>query len=193
MKTNYILCVVCLMFFVACSSKQHLTTNTHQTISDYRQQNTSHTSILIDSILQTLSLSADSLIIEIAHTGSADVPVRINENESVSGALVVRDSYPSQSVSSHSYGSPKPSLRIIAHNPHLSATQQKQHLALAQTEKTDSTAVQNITNIHASTSKDVVGVARPMNGTLVTVIVLLAVLTIATTALFLFLRKYKIL
>ena len=89
-------------------------------------------------------------------------------------------------------GSQDPLLKITAHQPRVKAEEQSHNLVVAQQQEQDTVSIQNQANSHADVSSDTVGVATPMNGTVVAVIVFLAILIIATFVLLLFLRKYKI-
>ena len=166
-RAIYFLCA-CLLLS-ACSVKKHAVTTTQQQV----QTTGSHTSVQalqsFDSLLHTLDFSADSVIIELTQTALNDT--------AKAGAT----------------GKPvAPGIKITAHQPRVRSTKQANNRVFAQKVEQDSATSSVLANSHADTSKDVVGVATPMNGTIVTVIVLLAVLLIAATALWLFLRKYRI-
>lgn len=118
-----------------------------------------------DSILQTLSFSADSVTIVLA---------------------------PSVFDTTKERGLQEPVLTITAHQPKVSSEKQSHNLVVAQQQEQDTVAIQNQTNSHADVAADTVGVATPMNGTAVAVIVLLAILLMVTFVLLLLLRKYKI-
>ena len=165
-KIILILCAGALL--CACHTQKHAVTN----IEQQAQTTGSHTSVQalqsFDSLLQTLDFSADSVVIEL--TQSAPDTTKAG----ATGKTVA------------------PALKITAHQPRVRATKQENNRVVAQQVEQDSAASSVHANSHADTSKDVVGVATPMNGTLVTIIVLLAVLLIAAIFLWLFLRKYRI-
>lgn len=117
------------------------------------------------SILQTLDFSADSVTIVLT---------------------------PSVVDTTKENGPQDPVLRITAHQPRVKAEEQSHNLVVAQQQEQDTVSIQNQANSHADVSSDTIGVATPMNGTVVAVIVFLAILIIATFVLLLFLRKYKI-
>ena len=117
------------------------------------------------SILQTLDFSADSVTIVLT-------PSVVD---------TTKESDPQDPV-----------LRITAHQPRVKSEAQSHSLVVAQQQEQDTVSIQNQANSHADVSSDTVGVATPMNGTVVAVIVFLAILIIATFVLLLFLRKYKI-
>ena len=117
------------------------------------------------SILQTLDFSADSVTIVLT---------------------------PSVVDTTKERGSQDPVLTITAHQPRVKSEAQSHNLVVAQQQEQDTVSIQNQANSHADVSSDTVGVATPMNGTVVAVIVFLAILIIATFVLLLFLRKYKI-
>ena len=117
------------------------------------------------SILQTLDFSADSVTIVLT---------------------------PSVVDTTKESGPQDPVLRITAHQPRVKSEAHSHNLVVAQQQEQDTVSIQNQANSHADVSSDTVGVATPMNGTVVAVIVFLAILIIATFVLLLFLRKYKI-
>ena len=152
-----VLIIFACVLLSACSVKKHAVTHTEQHTTEHSQRTSVQTEFRLDSVLQQLTLQADSVIILV--TPSA------------------RDSL-------------APTMRLTAHRPKVQAQTNKSNLALVQTVEQDSSALQTQANSHADNSKEVVGVARPMNGTLV--IVLLAVLLIAAVVLLLYLHKRKI-
>ena len=165
-RAIYFLCASILL--CACSVKKHAVT----TIEQQAQTTGSHTSVQalqsFDSLLHTLDFSADSVIIELTQSAP---------DTTKAGASVKPNA---------------PGIKITAHQPRVRATKQENNRVVAQKVEQDTVATQNITNSHADVSNDTVGVAKPMNGTIVAVIVILAVLIVATIVLLLFLRKYKI-
>ena len=86
-----------------------------------------------------------------------------------------------------------PVLRITAHQPRVKSEAQSHNLVVAQQQEQDTVSIQNQANSHADVSSDTVGVATPMNGTAVVVIIILAVCIVATIFLLLFLKKWHIL
>lgn len=166
MKKMIIICAGVLL--CACHTQKHAVTY----IEQQAQTTGSHTSVQVlqsfDSLLQTIDFSADSVIIE------------------------VTQSAPDTAKAGATGKSVAPALKITAHQPRVRATKKENNRVVAQQVEQDSAASSVLANSHADTSKDVVGVATPMNGTLVTIIVLLAVLLIAAIFLWLFLRKYRI-
>ena len=162
-----ILCAFVLLS--ACSVKKHTVTATHQ----QAQTTGSHTSVQalqsFDSLLHTLDFSADSVIIELTQTALNDT-----NKAGATGKPVA------------------PGLRITAHQPRVHSSKQANNRVFAQKVEQDTVATQNLANSHAEVSNDTLGVAKPMNGTVVAIIVILAVLIVATIVLLLFLRKYRI-
>ena len=162
-----ILCAFVLLS--ACSVKKHTVTATQQ----QAQTTGSHTSVQalqsFDSLLHTLDFSADSVIIELTQTALNDINKAGATGKSVA-----------------------PGLRITAHQPRVRSSKQANNRVFAQKVEQDTVATQNLANSHAEVSNDTLGVAKPMNGTIVAVIVILAVLIVATIVLLLFLRKYRI-
>ena len=165
-KIILILCTGALL--CACHTQKHAVTD----IEQQAQTTGSHTSVQalqsFDSLLQTIDFSADSVVIEL--TQSAPDTAKAG----ATGKTVA------------------PALKITAHQPRVRATKQENNHVVAGQVEQDSAASSVHANSHADVSNDIVGVATPMNGTLVTIIVLLAVLLIAAIFLWLFLRKYRI-
>ena len=179
MKKRFLFFACACLLLCACSIKKHTVTNTEQNTSDFRLQTSLQTKVLIDSVLQSVDFSADSVIILVTPSATS---------------VVEADSMQPSDYSAHtafSLNSP-PSIRITAHNPHLKSEKQKTNLVVTQQTEQDSVATKTNANSHADVSKDTIGVAKPMNGTIVAVIGILAVLIIATIVILLVLRKYKI-
>ena len=151
--------------FTACSVKKNAVTTTQEQTQATGSRTSMQTLLSFGSILQTLDFSADSVTIVLT---------------------------PSVVDTTKESGPQDPVLRITAHQPRVKAEEQSHNLVVAQQQEQDTVSIQNQTNSHADVSSDTVGVATPMNGTVVAVIVFLAILIIATFVLLLFLRKYKI-
>ncbi len=171
-----ILCAFVLLS--ACSVKKHTVTATQQ----QAQTTGSHTSVQalqsFDSLLHTLDFSADSVVIRMEHPSNNYCEDR--------GRTAAALNSPSEFPCS------KPVLTITAHQPRVHSSKQANNRVFAQKVEQDTVATQNLANSHAEVSNDTLGVAKPMNGTVVAVIVILAVLIVATIVLLLFLRKYRI-
>ena len=151
--------------FTACSVKKNAVTTTQEQTQATGSRTSMQTLLSFGSILQTLDFSADSVTIVIT---------------------------PSIVDTTKESGPQDPVLTITAHQPRVKSEAQSHNLVVAQQQEQDSVSIQNQANSHADVSVDTVGVATPMNGTVVAVIVFLAILIIATFVLLLFLRKYKI-
>ena len=151
--------------FTACSVKKNAVTTTQEQTQATGSRTSMQALLSFGSILQTLNFSADSLTIVLT---------------------------PSVVDTTKERGSQDPVLRITAHQPRVKSEAQSHNLVVAQQQEQDTVSIQNQANSHADVSVDTVGVATPMNGTVVAVIVFLAILIIATFVLLLFLRKYKI-
>ena len=151
--------------FTACSVKKNAVTTTQEQTQATGSRTSMQALLSFGSILQTLDFSADSVTIVLT---------------------------PSVVDTTKERGSQDPVLRITAHQPRVKAEEQSHNLVVAQQQEQDTVSIQNQANSHADVSSDTVGVATPMNGTVVAVIVFLAILIIATFVLLLFLRKYKI-
>lgn len=164
----------------ACSVKKNVVTTTQE----QTQATGSHTSmqalLSFGSILQTLDFSADSVTIRMEHPRND----YCEDRGRTAAAPNSQREFPCSK--------PILTMTITAHRPRVSAEKKSNNLVVAQQQEQDTVAIQNQTNSHADVSADTVGVATPMNGTVVAVIVLLAILIIATFVLLLFLRKYKI-
>ena len=162
-----ILCAFVLLS--ACSVKKHTVTATQQQAQTTGSLTSVQALQSFDSLLHTLDFSADSVIIELTQTALNDT-----NKAGATGKPVA------------------PGLRITAHQPRVHSSKQANNRVFAHKVEQDTVATQNLANSHAEVSNDTLGVAKPMNGTVVAIIVILAVLIVATIVLLLFLRKYRI-
>ena len=158
-----LLCVY--LFLCACHTQKHSISTTQEQTQATGSRTSMQALLSFGSILQTLDFSADSVTIVFT---------------------------PSVVDTTKESGPQDPVLRITAHQPRVKSEAQSHNLVVAQQQEQDTVSIQNQANSHADVSSDTVGVATPMNGTVVAVIVFLAILIIATFVLLLFLRKYKI-
>ena len=158
-----LLCVY--LFLCACHTQKHTISTTQEQTQATGSRTSMQALLSFGSMLQTLDFSADSVTIVLT---------------------------PSVVDTTKESGPQDPVLRITAHQPRVKSEAQSHNLVVAQQQEQDSVSIQNQANSHADVSSDTVGVATPMNGTVVAVIVFLAILIIATFVLLLFLRKYKI-
>ena len=164
MRRVFILLCVSL-FLCACHTQKHTISTTQEQTQATGSRTSMQALLSFGSILQTLDFSADSVTIVLT---------------------------PSVVDTTKESGPQDPILRITAHQPRVKSEAQSHNLVVAQQQEQDTVSIQNQANSHADVSSDTVGVATPMNGTVVAVIVFLAILIIATFVLLLFLRKYKI-
>ena len=164
MRRVFILLCVSL-FLCACHTQKHTISTTQEQTQATGSRTSMQALLSFGSILQTLDFSADSVTIVIT---------------------------PSIVDTTKESGPQDPVLTITAHQPRVKSEAQSHNLVVAQQQEQDTVSIQNQANSHADVSSDTVGVATPMNGTVVAVIVFLAILIIATFVLLLFLRKYKI-
>ena len=164
MRRVFVLWCVCLLL-CACHTQKHTISTTQEQTQATGSRTSMQALLSFGSILQTLDFSADSVTIVLT-------PSVVD---------TTKESDPQDPV-----------LRITAHQPRVKAEEQSHNLVVAQQQEQDTVSIQNQANSHADVSVDTVGVATPMNGTVVAVIVFLAILIIATFVLLLFLRKYKI-
>ena len=164
MRRVFVLWCVCLLL-CACHTQKHTISTTQEQTQATGSRTSMQALLSFGSILQTLDFSADSVTIVLT---------------------------PSVVDTTKERGSQDPVLRITAHQPRVKSEAQSHNLVVAQQQEQDTVSIQNQANSHADVSSDTVGVATPMNGTVVAVIVFLAILIIATFVLLLFLRKYKI-
>lgn len=160
-----IFCLCLSVLFCSCSVKKHAVTTTQEQTQATGSRTSMQALLSFGSILQTLDFSADSVTIVLT---------------------------PSVVDTTKESDQQDPVLRITAHQPRVKSEAQSHNLVVAQQQEQDTVSIQNQANSHADVSSDTVGVATPMNGTIVAVIVFLAILIIATFVLLLFLRKYKI-
>ena len=152
--------------FTACSVKKNAVITTQEQTQATGSRTSMQALLSFGSILQTLDFSADSVTIVLT---------------------------PSVVDTTKERGSQDPVLRITAHQPRVKAEEQSHNLVVAQQQEQDTVSIQNQANSHADVSSDTVGVATPMNGTAVVVIIILAVCIVATIFLLLFLKKWHIL
>ena len=164
MRRVFVLWCVCLLL-CACHTQKHTISTTQEQTQATGSRTSMQALLSFGSILQTLDFSADSVTIVLT-TSVLDT---------------TKESGPQDPV-----------LTITAHQPRVKSEAQSHNLVVAQQQEQDTVSIQNQANSHADVSSDTVGVATPMNGTVVAVIVFLAILIIATFVLLLFLRKYKI-
>ena len=164
MRRVFVLWCVCLLL-CACHTQKHTISTTQEQTQATGSRTSMQALLSFGSILQTLDFSADSVTIVLT---------------------------PSVVDTTKERGSQDPVLTITAHQPRVKSEAQSHNLVVAQQQEQDTVSIQNQANSHADVSSDTVGVATPMNGTVVAVIVFLAILIIATFVLLLFLRKYKI-
>ena len=165
MRRVFILLCVSL-FLCACHTQKHTISTTQEQTQATGSRTSMQALLSFGSILQTLDFSADSVTIVLT---------------------------PSVVDTTKERGSQDPILRITAHQPRVKSEAQSHNLVVAQQQEQDTVSIQNQANSHADVSSDTVGVATPMNGTVVAVIVFLAILIIATFVLLLFLKKWHIL
>ena len=164
MRRVFILLCVSL-FLCACHTQKHTISTTQEQTQATGSRTSMQALLSFGSILQTLDFSADSVTIVLT-------PFVVD---------TTKESGPQDPV-----------LRITAHQPRVKSEAQSHNLVVAQQQEQNTVSIQNQANSHADVSSDTVGVATPMNGTVVAVIVFLAILIITTFVLLLFLRMYKI-
>lgn len=193
MRRVFILLCVCLLL-CACHTQKH----TISAMQEQTQATGSRTSmqalLSFGSILQTLDFSADSVTIrmeyprnEYCEDGGRTAAAPNSQREFPCSKPIHRGPYKQREVGCYS------TMRITAHQPRVKSEAQSHNLVVSQQQEQDTVAIQNQANSHADVSSDTVGVATPMNGTVVAVIVFLAILIIATFVLLLFLKKWHIL
>ena len=165
MRRVFILLCVSL-FLCACHTQKHTISTTQEQTQATGSRTSMQALLSFGSILQTLDFSADSVTIVLT---------------------------PSVVDTTKESGPQDPVLRITAHQPRVKSEAQSHNLVVAQQQEQDTVSIQNQANSHADVSSDTVGVATPMNGTAVVVIIILAVCIVATIFLLLFLKKWHIL
>lgn len=165
MRRVFVLWCVCLLL-CACHTQKHTISTTQEQTQATGSRTSMQALFSFGSILQTLDFSADSVTIVLT---------------------------PSVVDTTKESGPQDPVLRITAHQPRVKSEAQSHNLVVAQQQEQDSVSIQNQANSHADVSSDTVGVATPMNGTAVVVIIILAVCIVATIFLLLFLKKWHIL
>ena len=165
MRRVFVLWCVCLLL-CACHTQKHTISTTQEQTQATGSRTSMQALLSFGSMLQTLDFSADSVTIVLT-------PSVVD---------TTKESDPQDPV-----------LTITAHQPRVKSEAQSHNLVVAQQQEQDTVSIQNQANSHADVSSDTVGVATPMNGTVVAVIVFLAILIIATFVLLLFLKKWHIL
>lgn len=161
-----VFCLCLSVLFCSCSVKKNAVTTKQEQTQATGSRTSMQALLSFGSILQTLDFSADSVTIVIT---------------------------PSVVDTTKESGPQDPVLRITAHQPRVKSEAQSHNLVVAQQQEQDTVSIQNQANSHADVSSDTVGVATPMNGTAVVVIIILAVCIVATIFLLLFLKKWHIL
>ena len=175
-----IFCLCLSVLFCSCSVKKNAVTTTQEQTQATGSRTSMQALLSFGSILQTLDFSADSVVIRMEYPR--------NEYCEDGGRTAAAPN------SQREFPCSKPILTTItAHQPRVKAEEQSHNLVVAQQQEQDTVSIQNQANSHADVSSDTVGVATPMNGTVVAVIVFLAILIIATFVLLLFLKKWHIL
>ena len=173
MKNKFLFLLCAVIAFNGCAVKRHSVINQEENTTDLQRHTHLQTQFSMDSVLKIMDFSADSVVI-VVNPPAQDVA----------------DASRGQSTSCVPASHIQPTIRITAHHPQLTTHEQQGSLTVTQTIEQDSATSQTITNSHADNSKEVVGVARPINSTLL--IVLLAVLLIVAVVLLLYLRKRKV-
>lgn len=173
-----LLCVY--LFLCACHTQKHTISTTQEQTQATGSRTSMQALLSFGSILQTLDFSADSVVIRMEYPR--------NEYCEDGGRTVAAPN------SQREFPCSKPILTTItAHQPRVKSEAQSHNLVVAQQQEQDTVSIQNQANSHADVSSDTVGVATPMNGTAVVVIIILAVCIVATIFLLLFLKKWHIL
>lgn len=187
-----IFCLCLSVLFCSCSVKKNAVTTTQEQTQATGSRTSMQALLSFGSILQTLDFSADSVVIrmeyprnEYCEDGGRTAAAPNSQREFPCSKPIHRGPCKQREVGCYS-------TTITAHQPRVKSEEQSHNLVVAQQQEQDTVTIQNQANSHADVSSDTVGVATPMNGTVVAVIVFLAILIIATFVLLLFLRKYKI-
>ena len=179
MRNIVFILTICVLL-CCCRTQKHTVIQTEQQTQTTATHTGVQTLLSFDSLLQTVNVTADSVVIQLPSAGNAE------GSHTTSAAKNRNSEAPANEPT------PQRSGRITIYRPQVSSTRTETNLAVAQTAEQDSAAHYVLANSHADNSKEIVGVASPMNGTAVVIIGLLAVLLIAAVFLWLFLRKYKI-
>ena len=187
-----VFCLCLSVLFCSCSVKKNAVTTTQEQTQATGSRTSMQALLSFGSMLQTLDFSADSVVIrmeyprnEYCEDGGRTVAAPNSQREFPCSKPIHRGPCKQREVGCYS-------TTITAHQPRVKSEAQSHNLVVAQQQEQDTVSIQNQANSHADVSSDTIGVATPMNGTVVAVIVFLAILIIATFVLLLFLRKYKI-
>ena len=186
-----LLCVY--LFLCACHTQKHSISTTQEQTQTTGSRTSMQALLSFGSILQTLDFSADSVVIrmeyprnEYCEDGGRTVAAPNSQREFPCSKPIHRGPCKQREVGCYS-------TTITAHQPRVKSEAQSHNLVVAQRQEQDTVSIQNQSNSHADVSSDTVGVATPMNGTAVVVIIILAVCIVATIFLLLFLKKWHIL
>lgn len=192
MRRVFVLWCVCL-FLCACHTQKHTISTTQEQTQATGSRTSMQALLSFGSILQTLDFSADSVVIrmeyprnEYCEDGGRTVAAPNSQREFPCSKPIHRGPCKQREVGCYS-------TTITAHQPRVKSEEQSHNLVVAQQQEQDTVSIQNQANSHADVSSDTVGVATPMNGTAVVVIIILAVCIVATIFLLLFLKKWHIL
>ena len=188
-----VFCLCLSVLFCSCSVKKNAVTTTQEQTQATGSRTSMQALLSFGSILQTLDFSADSVVIrmeyprnEYCEDGGRTAAAPNSQREFSCSKPIHRGPCKQREVGCYS-------TTITAHQPRVKSEAQSHNLVVAQQQEQDTVSIQNQANSHADVSADTVGVATPMNGTVVAVIVFLAILIIATFVLLLFLKKWHIL
>lgn len=188
-----VFCLCLSVLFCSCSVKKHAVTTTQEQTQATGSRTSMQALLSFGSILQTLDFSADSVVIrmeyprnEYCEDGGRTAAAPNSQREFPCSKPIHRGPCKQREVGCYS-------TTITAHQPRVKAEEQSHNLVVAQQQEQDTVSIQNQANSHADVSSDTVGVATPMNGTAVVVIIILAVYIVATIFLLLFLKKWHIL
>ena len=192
MRRVFVLWCVCLLL-CACHTQKHTISTTQEQTQATGSRTSMQALLSFGSILQTLDFSADSVVIrmEYPHNDYCEDRGRTaaapnSQREFPCSKPIHRGPCKQREVGCYS-------TTITAHQPRVKSEAQSHNLVVAQQQEQDTVSIQNQANSHADVSSDTVGVATPMNGTAVVVIIILAVCIVAPIFLSRFLKKWHIL
>ena len=162
----------------ACHTTKHTVTNTtveQNTQSSHREQTTTHR---LDSLISTLSASADSITIELYDNAPAPVADSLNAGDTRAQA---------SPVSSR----PAPKSRITIHAPRINKEERSGSDVLQQTNVADSTRSNTQSHTSTNDSKESIGGAEPPKLTLVFIVLGLGITLLLIGAVFGYLWLHK--
>jgi len=176
--TNLRFLVVAILALLAagCSVSKHVQEKANSIEQTSSGSSTQSNLLIIDSLFRHFTLDADSITVSVTMPQSG---VASSCQDTSKTEISWRDE------------ALTPSIRVTAHRPHVVSEERRGSNTQAVTLANDSTKSVEETHTERQTDKDVVGVAKPMNGTAVTITIVLGVLLLLIGGVILILWLHK--